>query len=398
MWIRVVVRRVELKVSRVCVVNLDQVVAGLHSVGPSWEKKAAAADEAGHIDAESANDIKAMGAARLLQPTEFGGAQSSIEDHMRAVAVAGEYCMATSWCFAVWSAHAWMLAHMPAEGRQEVWDDPTSLISASIVPKTKFRQQGDDVVVSGRFGFASGCDHASWLSVGGLLPGDRPNPVICALPPEDVIIDHKSWEVIGLRGTGSKDLVIAEEVVIPAHRVLRVAESATRRSPGQLHYGGPLYTCPWRTTAILVLAAPVIGAAKAAVRRFRERLDGHFLVAIANTQRNDPAAGYRLAESTAEIQAAELLLYDAAVRLDRLGGSEEVDALVNASIIRDCGWAVRALATAVDRLYEASGSNAMRPDEPMQRLWRDVNAARSHAILTWDHAANIYGKASLNNA
>ncbi len=147
-----------------------------------------------------------------------------------------------------------------------------------------------------------------------------------------------------------------------------------------------------------MLAAPVIGAAKAAVRRFRERLDGHFLVAIANTQRNDPAAGYRLAESTAEIQAAELLLYDAAVRLDRLGGSEEVDALVNASIIRDCGWAVRALATAVDRLYEASGANAMRPDEPMQRLWRDVNAARSHAILTWDHAANIYGKASLNNA
>jgi hypothetical protein len=48
-------------------------------------------------------------------------------------------------------------------------------------------------------------------------------------------------------------------------------------------------------------------------------------------------------------------------------------------------------------LYEASGANVMRADEPMQRLWRDVNAARSHAILTWDHAANIYGKALLDN-
>ena len=379
------------------VVNLESVVDGLHSVGPAWEKKSALADEAGCIDPENAADIKAIGAARLLQPTDFGGAQSSIEDHMRAVAVAGEYCMATSWCLAVWSAHGWMLAQMPTEGRQEIWSDPTNLISASIVPKTQFRQEGTDVIVSGRFGFGSGCDHAPWLSVGGLLPGDQPTPVICALPAEDVIIDHNSWNVVGLRGTGSKDLVVADEVAVPAHRVLHVTETTARQAPGQLHYGGPLYTCPWRTTAILVLAAPVIGAAKAAVRRFQERIDAHFLVALASVQRNDPAAGYRLAESTAEIQAAELLIYDAAARLDHLGGVDEVDPVLNASIIRDCGWGVRALANAVDRLYEASGANAMRADEPIQRLWRDVNAARSHAILTWDHAANMYSRALLDS-
>ena len=379
------------------VVNLESVVDGLHSVGPAWEKKSALADEAGCIDPENAADIKAIGAARLLQPTDFGGAQSSIEDHMRAVAVAGEYCMATSWCLAVWSAHGWMLAQMPTEGRQEIWSDPTNLISASIVPKTQFRQEGTDVIVSGRCGFGSGCDHAPWLSVGGLLPGDQPTPVICALPAEDVIIDHNSWNVVGLRGTGSKDLVVADEVAVPAHRVLHVTETTARQAPGQLHYGGPLYTCPWRTTAILVLAAPVIGAAKAAVRRFQERIDDHFLVALSSVQRNDPAAGYRLAESTAEIQAAELLIYDAAARLDHLGGVDEVDPVLNASIIRDCGWGVRALANAVDRLYEASGANAMRADEPIQRLWRDVNAARSHAILTWDHAANMYSRALLDS-
>ena len=379
------------------VVNLESVIDGLHSVGPSWEKKSALADEVGCIDADNAADIKTIGAARLLQPTDFGGAQSTIENHMRAVAVAGEYCMATSWCLAVWSAHGWMLAQMPIEGQHEIWSDPTNLVSASIVPKTQFRQEGDDVIVSGRFGFGSGCDHAPWLSVGGFLPGEEVTPVICALPAEDVIIDHKSWDVVGLRGTGSKDLVIADEVAVPSHRVLRVTETMTRRAPGQLHYGGPLYTCPWRTTAILVLAAPVIGAAKAAVRRFQERLDDHFLVALGDVQRNDPAAGYRLAESTAEIHAAELLLYDAAARLDQLGAVENVDPVLNASIIRDCGFGVKTLANAVDRLYEASGANAMRADEPIQRLWRDVNAARSHAILTWDHAANMYSRALLES-
>ena len=379
------------------VVNLESVIDGLHSVGPSWEKKSALADEVGCIDADNAADIRTIGAARLLQPTDFGGAQSTIENHMRAVAVAGEYCMATSWCLAVWSAHGWMLAQMPIEGQHEIWSDPTNLVSASIVPKTQFRQEGDDVIVSGSFGFGSGCDHVPWLSVGGFLPGEEVTPVICALPAEDVIIDHKSWDVVGLRGTGSKDLVIADEVAVPSHRVLRVTETMTRRAPGQLHYGGPLYTCPWRTTAILVLAAPVIGAAKAAVRRFQERLDDHFLVALGDVQRNDPAAGYRLAESTAEIHAAELLLYDAAARLDQLGAVENVDPVLNASIIRDCGFGVKTLANAVDRLYEASGANAMRADEPIQRLWRDVNAARSHAILTWDHAANMYSRALLES-
>ena len=377
--------------------NLESVIEGLHSVGPSWEKKSVLADEVGCIDADNAADIRTIGAARLLQPTDFGGAQSTIENHMRAVAVAGEYCMATSWCLAVWSAHGWMLAQMPIEGQHEIWSDPTNLVSASIVPKTQFRQEGDDVIVSGRFGFGSGCDHAPWLSVGGFLPGEEVTPVICALPAEDVIIDHKSWDVVGLRGTGSKDLVIADEVAVPSHRVLRVTETMTRRAPGQLHYGGPLYTCPWRTTAILVLAAPVIGAAKAAVRRFQERLDDHFLVALGDVQRNDPAAGYRLAESTAEIHAAELLLYDAAARLVQLGAVENVDPVLNASIIRDCGFGVKTLANAVDRLYEASGANAMRADEPIQRLWRDVNAARSHAILTWDHAANMYSRALLES-
>ena len=105
----------------------------------------------------------------------------------------------------------------------------------------------------------------------------------------------------------------------------------------------------------------------------------HSVMSSATTQQ----AGYRLAESTAEIHAAELLLCDAAARLDQLGEVENVDPVLNASIIRDCGFGVKTLAKAVDRLYEASGANAMRADEPIQRLWRDVNAARSHAILTW---------------
>ena len=69
---------------------------------------------------------------------------------MRAVAVVGEYCMATSWCLAVWSAHGWMLAQMPIEGQKKS-GRIRRICERSIVPKT-VRQEGDDVIVSGRFG------------------------------------------------------------------------------------------------------------------------------------------------------------------------------------------------------------------------------------------------------
>ena len=109
---------------------------------------------------------------------------------------------------------------------------------------------------------------------------------------------------------------------------------------------------------------------KTAVRRFQERIDDHFLVALASTQRHDPAAGYRLAESTAEIQAAELLLYDAAARLDQLGGVGKLIRCSMLSIIRDCGWGVRLLARAVDSSTRRAARTQCGKTEPIQRIWR----------------------------
>jgi 3-hydroxy-9,10-secoandrosta-1,3,5(10)-triene-9,17-dione monooxygenase len=133
------------------------------------------------------------------------------------------------------------------------------------------------------------------------------------------------------------------------------------------------------------------------VRRFRERLDGHQLFMVQSSQRSDPAAGARLAESSADTNAAELVLLDAARRLDEMAATpqEQLDPVDVATIHRDAAYGVRLCARAVDRLYEASGGSSLQRDEPMQRIWRDVHAARSHAILTWDAAATNYAAAVL---
>ena len=375
--------------------STDSLIEAIHTYGPGWAERSARAEADGRLADETADELRSLGAHRVLQPASFGGGQSSIEAHMEVMAAIAEHCGAAAWCTSVWSAHNWMVAQFPAEGQAEVWSDPSVLISASIVPKTPLAVDGDQVLIEGRFPFASGCDHSPWLGIGGMLPGDEPTPVICLVPAAEVEIDHASWAVSGLAGTGSKDLVIESPIAVPPARVLAVPLADQGRAPGQLGPDRALYRTPFRATASIVLAATALGLAKAATRRFEDRLDGHVLMASRSSQRADPAAGLRLAESSAETNAAELVLLSAARRLDDLDAAGRPDPVAVASVVRDTAYGVRLCANAVDRLYEASGGSALRTSEPMQRYWRDVNAARAHAVLTWDGAASAYARAVL---
>ncbi len=357
------------------------------------------ADRAGRVPEASIAALRAVGAHRMLQPRAFGGAQGSVTDHVRISAKAAEGCVAAGWCTALWSVHNWMLAHFDPVTQAEVWADPTALISGSIVPRTPFPDASarpDHVEVAGRFGFASGCDHADWLLVGGLVARDgRPSPAMVVVPHRDAAIDHSSWDVAGLRGSGSKDFVITGPLTVSRQRAMFLEDSPRRATPGQRHHAAvSLYQAPFLTVGILVLAPPALGAARAALARFVERLPTHTM-RTGRPQQLDPAARLRVAESAADIDAAERTLLAAASLCDELGLRTDRDLLAEAQVARDTAYAVRLCAQAVDRLFEAAGGSALQRTEPLQRLWRDVHAIRAHAVLTWDGAANAYADALL---
>lgn len=127
-------------------------------------------------------------------------------------------------------------------------------------------------------------------------------------------------------------------------------------------------------------------------------MEGHRLFLVRRSQRDDPAARLRVAEASAEIDAAERALISAAERCDAAGRAEGRDPLNEVTVARDSAFAVRLCATAVDRLFEAAGGSALDQAEPLQRLWRDVHAVRSHAVLTWDAAATQYSDVLLSRS
>src|SRR3546814_9465918 len=86
------------------------------------------------------------------------------------------------------------------------------------MPKGQVKPVEGGFRFSGRWGFSSGCDHCDWIFLGGLIftEGQPPEYRTFLLPKSDFeIVD--TWHVMGLKGTGSKDIVV-NDVFVPEYR------------------------------------------------------------------------------------------------------------------------------------------------------------------------------------
>ena len=108
------------------------------------------------------------------------------------------------------------------------------------------------------------------------------------------------------------------------------------------------------------------------------------------------SAKNRLAESAAEVHAARLVLERLAADIEaRIAGRQDPGPTWNAQVSRDTAFVAQLATRATQRVFEASGGNALQESEPIQRIWRDVNAGHAHAYLDWDAAAEGWSNAIL---
>ena len=132
-------------------------------------------------------------------------------------------CPSTGWVHMLWTAHMWLLALFPPEAQEEIWSNPNTLASSVV------NTVGDVVPVdggyrwTGRGFFSSGVDHCNWLTAAVPIKREErrrepPERRWLLIPREDFeIVDD--WYTVGLKGTGSKTIVV-DDVFVPEHRTL----------------------------------------------------------------------------------------------------------------------------------------------------------------------------------
>src|SRR5262249_22035739 len=154
--------------------------------------------------------------------------------------------------------------------------------------------------LSGRWQFCSGVDHGDWLLIGALadhLPQTPDRSLHVVVPRADVVVDD-TWFSLGLRGTGSKDIV-ARDVFVPAHRAMPSRMLFEGRSPhAGLHATG-LYRLPVLSGLGLQLGGAVLGMARRALELHVERTRTRREVYTKNAKSEHAGTQSRIAESSA---------------------------------------------------------------------------------------------------
>ena len=364
-------------------------------LAPILRERAAAAEEVRRMPDETVADIVSSGLARMCQPKRFGGAELPWDALVEVVMELGKGCGSQAWVADVFAEHNCHLGHFPDEAQHDVWDEnPEALISTSYAPVGKAVQVDGGWKLSGQWGFSSGVDHSSWTMLGAMvLHGqETPSQTFFLVPAKDrKIID--TWHTLGLAGTGSND-VLVEDVFVPAHRVLNTRDSAAGKSPGAVVNTNPLYKMPHIGFAQPTLAGVAVGIAAGAVDDFAEMLGtrkvrGKLLGDLQSLQ-------LRLAEASAEVEAARLLCVSTAKdNMSIVSAGNVLDLTDLGRSRRNAAFAMKLAKSATQRVFEATGAHGIYNAAPMQRAFRDVQAAASHIALGWDLSATIYAKQTL---
>ncbi len=372
-----------------------EVIDGVRELLPTLRERAQEAEDARVISSDSIKSIEGTGFFRLLQPAAFGGLEADPLDFYTAVRSIASACGSTGWVASVLGVHPWHVGLFPAQAQQEVWGtDSATRISSSYAPTGKARVVAGGHLVSGRWSFSSGCDHASWVLLGQIVTDveNRPTDFRTFLLPRADYVVEDVWDTVGLRGTGSNDIVVSD-VFVPEYRSLSFTDVSRLVCPGQELNPAPLYKLPYGSVFSYSITTPIIGMATGAydahVAYTRQRVRVAY---VGQKAAQDPFAQVRVAEAAAEIDGAWTALERNMTDLMncvRTGQPIPVDLRlrVRRDQVRGTGQAIRA----VDRLFENSGARALKSGTPIQRFWRDAHAGRVHAINDPERALSMYG-------
>ncbi len=359
---------------------------------PVLKERAARTEKLRQIPPETVHDLVSSGLIRIGNPERYGGHAVDVDVAHEVGWELGRGCGSSAWCYSLWTVHNWWLGHFSEKAQEEFFaSGPDTLFSSGLNPAGGKAEPVDGGLrISGRWGFSSGCDPATWAMVA--IPGPGPNGLIWLLIPRSDYDIVDTWFASGMRGSGSKDVVV-KDAFVPAHRALDPNRAGDGDWTGWEVHRRLSYRVPLRCLTGWDLVAPIVGIAQGAVDEFAARLRG---TSGPGRTADSVAAQLRLAEASAEVDAARTLhRHDIREMLDKAARGDEFTEGDRARYRRDKAFVAKLSVQAVNRLFEAGGARAVLESEPMQRFHRDAHAASHHAALSWDVAAEQFGRHAL---
>ena len=374
----------------------DELVASARLLGPRLIERDAEADNDRRIPDETIAEMKHAGLFRALQPKRWGGYEVDLRTFYDVLMTLAEADMSTAWVYGVLGVAPWVVALLDDRAASDVWEaDASALVGLSLPPAGEVTPVEGGVRVSGRWRFASGCDHADWAFVGALV--NQAGPVaegradwhVLLVPKEDYqVVD--TWFTFGLKGTGSNDIVI-DDAFVPAYRMRRMAENVACTGPGQTLNTSALYRVPFGQVFGGGVAFGPIGALRGMLREFRTFAQAR-IRSGGRTTVDDPDAQLVVAEAENAIDELSTMVERNVRTLTAYAERGEVPPpelrlkykFQMATMCERC----RALAA---RIVQAAGASGIGTQHRFGRTLADLTSARQHITNQHEMHARHWG-------
>lgn len=362
----------------------EELYARARALLPAIRERAPRTHDEGKVPDETMAELKAAGLFRIVQPQRYGGYEMNPNVLYDIQMILGSACVSTAWVYGLLAVHNFQLALFDDRAQADVWgSDPDTLVSSTYQPVGKVTRVDGGFRLSGRWRFSSGSQHCNWIFLGSLAPpledGGLPVMTTFLLPRPDYQVIEGTWDVYGLRGTGSLDIVV-EDAFIPAYRTHTMQQGFEIDTQKGLEVNrAPLYRMPWGQQFARIVATAQIGGLQGALDAFLDIARKRVSTATFQAMTADPHAATVAARVQSEIREMTSTLHrafdDMMTHLAATGTIPLDDRLryryEAATIARRC-------AAAADEMMQVLGSSGIYLSSPVYHFWRDITASRAH--------------------
>ena len=340
-------------------------------------------DNQAYVSQDIIDKLKQIGVYRALVPKRFGGNEWSPKQFCELIEQLSKADGSVGWVASFGMSPAYLGSLPEATLEQLYKDSPDIVFAGGIFPPQPAEITDAGVVVSGRWKFSSGCMGADIVGVG--ISPQKDNeaqglPRMAVMPANKAQIDM-TWDTVGLKGTGSHDLVVKDVLVAKEWTFVR-------GEPSKLPE--PFFKYPSLSLATQVLTVVGIGVAAAALEEFQKLAPGKSSITGGAEIANRPVTQYEFAQAEAEFKAARVWFYDTMqivwneVLAGRIPSAEQIS-----DMRLSCTHVARVCARVTRKIQMLAGMTAIYTHNPFSRFVNDTNVVTQHAFM---------GDATLQNA
>jgi alkylation response protein AidB-like acyl-CoA dehydrogenase len=318
--------------------------------------------------------LRELGAFWLKTPAELGGTPVDPLDFCDVLEEFAYTDGATAWAVMVGNggtgtAGGWL----PDAGARRVFvpGRPRPLIVGTPGPRGTGQPAAGGYLVSGQWSFASGCGHADWL-IGGFRSAGPDGQLMVAIVPAEQATIIDNWRVAGLRGSGSFDFRL-DEVFVPAELTFERAASACR--------GGALFNVEAHVFLSNELPPLMIGMARRALDEMAG-LAGQTRFPGGPSLADRPAFHAELGRAQTRLRAARAAHRDAVQATWAAALAGAVPPRMHTDLTVASVFAAETCADLTETLFRYGGGRLLALSQRLQRLLRDLLAARQHIGLS----------------